>query len=276
MGSWQLVRPIGRGAWTVVYRAKPADSASPGEGDYALKTLALGFEKDRLGMQLLQREAFVARQVQHAHLTTVLASELDAPPYHLVTPFYHGLTLSQSLASGERFPTPHALWIARQVAEALAALHAAGWLHLDVNPANVIVAATGHATLIDLGLARRIEETAAMRSVVGTPSHMPPEAFQSALKLTPAADAYGLGVMLYQLLVGTLPFEDDDPMQLAAAHLETPPPSLRERLPHVPTRLARLLRRLLSKEPLRRPAMDELIATLADFEIETFAERMVA
>jgi serine/threonine-protein kinase len=276
VGNWILRRPVGHGAWTVVFRAYPANSQLAGEGDYAVKMLAAGFEKDRTGMQLLQREAFVARQVQHKHLTTVLASELDAPPYYLVSPYYEGVVLSQSIAGGRRFTTPHALWISRQLAEALCALHAAGWLHLDVNPANVIVSSTGHATLIDLGLAQRIDERTAQRMLVGTLSHMAPETFQSQLKVSPAADIYGLGVVLYQLLVGALPFEDDDPMLLAAAHVETPPPALRERLPQVPTRLARLLRRMLSKEPLRRPAMDELIATLADLEIETFAERMVA
>src|SRR5690242_10343619 len=94
IGHWKLKRRIGHGAWTIVYRAEPAGHAG-GDGDYAVKLLAAGFEKDRIGMQLLQREAFVARQVQHEHLTTVLASELDSPPYHLVFPYYQGVTLAQ-------------------------------------------------------------------------------------------------------------------------------------------------------------------------------------
>lgn len=276
LGAWQLLREIGRGAWTIVYQARPINRHT-GAGDYALKVLAPEFADDRQAKAMLQREARVARQVTHPHLTTVLSSELDKPPHYLVTPYYAGATLKQTLELGERLPTPHALWIVRQTAEALSALHDAGWLHMDINAGNILVAATGHATLIDLGLARRLEDEASTKQcIAGTPACMAPELFQANMTLSPAADIYSLGVVLYQLLVGTLPFEDDDPMQLVAAHLETPPPSLRQRLPHVPTRLARLVRRLLAKEPLRRPAIDELIATLADLEIETFAERLVA
>jgi hypothetical protein len=80
--------------------------------------------------------------------------------------------------------------------------------------------------------------------------------------------------VLYELLVGTRPFTDDDPLELMSAHLETPPPALRERMPHLPTRAVRLVRRMLAKEPLRRPCIGELIETLMALEIDTFAERV--
>jgi serine/threonine protein kinase len=276
LGSWELLAEIGRGAATIVYRARPK-GCETSAGDYALKLLAPEFASDRLARSLLQREAHVAQQVTHPHLTTVLHSSLEGPPHYVVTPYYAGATLAQTVEVDERLPTPHALWIVRQAAEALAALHDAGWLHLDVSAGNVIVAATGHATLLDLGLARRLDEQRTTHDpLVGTPASMAPEMFQAGGALTPATDVYSLGVILYQLLVGSLPFADDDPMQLVAAHLETPPPALRQRLPHVPRRLARLVRRMLAKEPLRRPSVEELVATLADLEIETFAERLVA
>lgn len=276
LGAWELLGKIGRGAWTTVYQARAWDSGAT-EGDYAVKVLDGEFEHDRQAMAMLQRETFVARQVNHPHLTTVLAADLEGKPRYIVTPFYAGATLSSTIALGTRLPTPHALWIVRQIAEALVALHYAGWLHLDVNSANIVVAPSGHATLIDLGLARRVDDAVTGKdALIGTPACMAPELFQGTLALTAAVDVYSLGVVLYQLLVGTLPFEDDDPMQLVAAHLETPPPSLRQRLPHLPTRLARLVRTMLSKEPLRRPGVEELIVRLAELEIETFAERLVA
>src|SRR5215210_4456563 len=91
--AWELVRELGRGASTVVYRARPAGGV--GEGDYALKMLAVDCQHDRQAMQMLQREAYVARQVQHAHLTTVLASELETPPYCLAMPLFEGATLKK-------------------------------------------------------------------------------------------------------------------------------------------------------------------------------------
>jgi serine/threonine-protein kinase len=103
---------------------------------------------------------------------------------------------------------------------------------------------------------------------------MAPELFTPDLPVTFAADVYSLGVLAYQLLVGTLPFEDDDPLGLVTAHLESPPPDPRRKLPHLPSRAARLVRRMLAKEPLRRPSMEELIDLLTALEIETFAQRM--
>lgn len=274
LGAWELVREIGHGATTIVYQARPAGSAATG-GDYIVKTLAPASQTDALAIAWLQREAFVARQVAHPHLGTILASEFERRPAYVVAPYYAGSTLEQLLAANQRFPTPHALWITRQVAEALAALHAAGWLHGDMSTANVLVSPEGHTTLIDLGFARRIDEPAPRDALLGTPTHMAPELFKSP-QTTLAADVYSLGVVLYELLTGNLPFEDDDPLALVAAHLDAPPPALRQQLPHVPTRLARLVRRMLAKEPLRRPGADEVVALLTDLEIETFAERLVA
>src|SRR5690606_1584432 len=109
-------------------------------------------------------------------------------------------------------------------------------------------------------------------SLAGTPAYMAPELFQAHSEQTPAVDIYSLGVMLYELLVGTLPYEDDDPLELVNAHLAALPPNLRQRLPNLPSRVARLVRQMLAKEPQRRPGTEELIARLTDLEIETFAE----
>lgn len=275
IGGWQIAQLVGRGAWTDVYRARPAGASGDSPADYAVKVLRSEFQKDRQAIGMLQREAFVARQVSHPHLATVLQSHVEEGPYYLVSPYLSGVTLKQLLATGKRLAVPHALWMVRQTAEALACLHEAGWLHADVNPANAIVARSGHVTLIDLGLARKLEGEASIsrQTLCGTPAYMAPELFQPSQTLTTAVDVYSLGVMLYEVLVGSLPFEDEDPMGLVNAHLETPPPGLRQKLPHVPTRVARLVRRMLAKEPLRRPAIDELIATLAMLEIDTFSER---
>lgn len=274
--NWELVRLVGRGAGTEVFQARPWGSPPDSPADYALKRLRPEFARQAWAIAMLQREAFLAGQVAHPHLLSVLAAEVDAPPHFVVSPFVAGASVKQSLAAGTRLPTPHALWIVRQTAEALHALHEAGWLHRDVNPANVLVSPGGHATLIDLGLARRIAEKPlpGQDAIVGTPAYMAPELFQANFEQTPAIDIYSLGVMLYELLVGTLPYEDDDPLELVNAHLSALPPNLRQRLPHLPSRVARLVRQMLAKDPLRRPGSEELLARLTDLEIETFAERL--
>jgi serine/threonine-protein kinase len=251
-------------------------SAAKSPADYAVKLLRPEFAREKFAITMLQRESFMSGQVSHPHLMSVLAAEVDAPPHFVVSPYLPGATIQESLAAGARFPTPHALWLVRQTAEALGALHEAGWLHCDVNPANVLVSPGGHATLIDLGLARRVPEKQlpGQEMVAGTPAYMAPELFQSPGELTAAVDIYSLGVMLYELLVGTRPYEDDDPLDLVNAHLAALPPNLRQRLPNLPSRVARLVRNMLAKDPLRRPAADELVARLTDLEIETFAERL--
>ena len=91
----------------------------------------------------------------HPHLIAVLSAQLETAPHYLVMPLLQGATLRTVLAACGPLPTPHALWIVRQIAESLAALHEAGWIHADVKPGNIHVSPSGHATLIDLGFALR-------------------------------------------------------------------------------------------------------------------------
>jgi serine/threonine-protein kinase len=228
-------------------------------------------------LELLAREARVGRKVAQSNLVPILAANLDDPPYFVVMPLLEGRTLAREIAGGQRPTLPLALWIARQVAEALEALDAAGWMHADVKPSNIFVSPTGHATLIDLGLARRRGENTPLcsRPIAGTLAYMAPEMILSTLAADTRSDLYSLGVTLFELLTGRLPFNGSDAAQLAAQHCQELPADLRILAPHLPTRVARLVRQMLAKEPLRRPQTPlELVERLTALEIETFAERV--
>ena len=277
IGPWQLVRLVGVGHWTEVFQARPSAGDNTDAADYTLKLLKAEFQHDPTAIELLQREAFVAAQVRNPHLATILSAHVERAPRFVVLPFMPGATIEQAIAVAGHINVPHALWLARQVAEGLRALHAGGWLHGDVKPANILVSETGHATLLDLGFARRIPAASPNDDLLAASlSYAPPEAFNPNVPFSPASDIYSLGITLFEMLTGQRPFPEDDACELAAAHLVKPLPDPRAWRPQLPSRVLRLLRRMLAKEPLRRPSVDELIDWLVELEVEALDERVAA
>jgi serine/threonine protein kinase len=271
LGQWQLTRLIGRGRWTCVYRACPLNTAEALAGDFAVKLVSPSWEKDPLARALLEREALVSREVQHPQLITILADHSDGNPPYLVGPYLEGASLRQVIDCGPR-PLGQSLCIVRQLADALAALHTAGWLHGDVKPENVRLSPSGHATLIDLGLARALgsEECLTEHAIAASIPYASPETFSPADRLTAASDLYSLGILLLELLTGGLAGELG-PAEIARMHRREVPPDLRDIVPSASSELAALVRRLLAKDPLRRPDAAELVRELANAEIDAFA-----
>lgn len=276
IGQWRLTRLIGRGRWTDVYRACPVDAEDLLDGDFAVKLARPEWVDDPLVRTLLEREALVSREVQHPQLIAILADHSDGDPAYLVGPYLEGAALRQVIDCGPR-PLGQSLSIVRQLAEALAALHSAGWLHGDVKPENVRLSPAGHATLIDLGLARVLgsAECLTEHAIAASLPYAAPETFSAADRLTAASDVYSLGIMLLELLAGGLGGELS-PVEIAAMHRREAPPDLREIAPSAPAELAALVRRLLAKEPLRRPDAAELVRELANAEIAAFAAWQVS
>jgi serine/threonine-protein kinase len=271
-----LVEFAALGSLARVYRARPAETPSDRPATYAVKILRREWQDDAHAIWLLQREALVGQSISHPHLVPVLAAAVLEPPRLLVMPWLEGASLQVRLAAGEEFDVPTALWIARQTAEALDALHAAGWMHGDVSPGNIHVSSAGHVTLLDLSFARRKDEagSAVDRPIMGTASYLAPEYFTSSLRADIRSDIYSLGAVLFEVLSGQLPFAGKNLAELATQHRQAAPPALATLAPHVPGEVAALVRRMLAKQPLRRPQSPrELIDRLATLEIATFSER---
>jgi len=279
IGRWQIVQLLGKGPWSRVYRAKPVGSDVEAHTDYAIKVARQDADADgATAVRLIRREASVGLAVAHPHLTCVLSSHVSQSPHYVVMPYLKGVTLEAALDEAGSVLTPHALWIARQTAQAIGALHEYGWLHSDVKPHNIFVSQGGRVTLLDLGLARRIghAECASDGPLVGTLAYAAPEAFSSVEEAGPSSDIYSLGVTLFRMLTGTLPFAGSAAKDLAAAHLNSTPPDPRQFNPQLPIRVVRLIRRMLAKQPLSRPPAAELVAWLAELEIDTLDERFAA
>ncbi|HEX4130030.1 MAG TPA: serine/threonine-protein kinase [Pirellulales bacterium] len=275
LGRWELVQLSAEGALSHVHRARPAESAGNGPCRYALKRLKPEWEADEAAIGLLRREAVVGTTVQHRSLVPVLDAQVERAPYWVVMPWLEGITLAELLRCGP-LDHPVAYWYARQVAEALEALHAAGWMHGDVKPSNMIVSPEGHLTLVDLGFARRRGDHrwTLDEGGLGTPQYLAPEAVTSAVRPDIRSDLYSLGVMLYEMLVGRRPFEAADAAELVRLHRENRPRPLQSLVPQVPRAAAELVMSMLAKEPLRRPQTPrEVIDALVSLEVETFAAR---
>ncbi len=254
IGNWQLAELLGEGRWCKVYRAarNPRPDAP---ADYAIKLAKPAATPDALAVRLLQREAVVARVVSHPNLTCILSARVHRSPQYVVMPYLEGQSLEAALGLRQRLLCGEAIRIARQTAEAMAALHAEGWAHSDVKPGNIFVGSTGHVTLLDLGLARRLgrPEGAEASTLAGTLAYTAPESFSSLAELGPAIDVYSLGVTLYRMVTGVLPFPQTDPAALAAAHLHHAPPDPRLFHRALGDGVTHVLDRMLDKQPDAAP-----------------------
>ena len=274
--QWELVEFVGLGSLAHIYRARPFGTPADRPATYAVKMLRPCWEDDGQAIRLLQREALVGRSVSDPHLVPILAAYVLEPPRLLVMPWLDGASLATRIADGQQFGVPEALWFVRQTAEALDALHTAGWLHGDVTPGNIHVSSTGHVTLLDFNFARRSHETgsAVDRPIMGTCGYLAPEYITSTLQPDIRSDIYSLGVVLFEILSGRRPFLGETLAQLATQHRQAAVPDLARLAPHVPREVVHLVRQMMAKEPLRRSQTPrELIDRLVALEIATFSER---
>jgi len=260
-----------------IFRAAAAGDLGP--GCYVLKTCSSTPSQAAIGGSLLKRETAVATEVNHPSLIPVLASSSYGQKPHLVLPYLEGITLRQLFDSNlvgpsslVRLPVSYALCIIRQLASALAALHAAGWLHGQVFPRHVMMSPQAHATLIDLTQCRRLDsgECDLDGTIPAAPEYAPPESF-SRSRLTAAADVYSLGVVLFEAIAGRRPFAASSPRAWTIAHRREAPPDIRAIRADASLEVGELVRGMLAKEPLRRPSADQIVRWAAELEIEELA-----
>jgi serine/threonine protein kinase len=276
LGQWELVEKAAEGKLADIYIARPMGGKGPANSAYAIKVLRPEWESDPRAVATIRREAQVGRLVSHPRLISILSAGVQSPPYYVVMPWLTGATLADRLAREGSLDVPEALWIARQAADALDALHTANWIHGDVKPSNIFISPEGHATLLDLGFARQSgqEEPTLERCIAGTGHYLAPEAFSAAFRTDIRSDLYSLGVTLYEMLCGEPPFDGSSAGELARQHRQARPPRLEEAAQSLPPDAALLLRQMLAKEPLRRPSTPrEVVDRLVRAEIATLAER---
>ncbi len=290
--QWELVELAGEGSLAKVYRARPIVGGTvpvfvagghkngsvpvlPSPA-YAVKMLRPEWQDDHDAIGILQREALAGAHVLHPHVVPLLAAHVLDAPRLLVMPWLDGATLKERLAAGEQFEISRALWMARQVAEALGGFHSVGWMHGDVTPGNIHLSPSGHVTLLDLSFARRQEDTgsAADRPIMGTCNYIAPEQLTSALRSDIRSDIYSLGAVLFEVFSGRPPYQARDLADLATQQRQSAAPDLCRLSPDLPRDVFALVRQMLARDPLRRPQSPrELLGRLIALEIAAFNAR---
>jgi serine/threonine protein kinase len=253
MGRYQLERELGKGAMGVVYQGR-----DPKIGRIvAIKTMALS--EEFVGKALADarerffREAQTAGRLQHPNIVTIYDAGEDHELAYIAMEFLNGQDLTHYCKGGQLLPVSTVLSIVARVAEALGYAHKQQVVHRDIKPANIMFDREHDAVKVtDFGIAR-ITDASKTRTglVLGTPSFMSPEQL-TGKKVDGRTDLYSLGVMLFQLLTGVLPFRAESMADLMHKIANEEAPSLRSVRPDLPQRLASLVARLLSKRPEAR------------------------
>jgi serine/threonine protein kinase len=270
--GYHLLQRLGGGPMTAVYAAR--DGAT--DASCAVKVVRQDWEDQATAVKLLQREARAGLGVRHPHLVRVRDAHVTHPPYFLVMDLLPGESLRRRLRREYRLPVTDAVWVARQTAEALAALHRAGFLHGDVKPDNVRLTGDGTAVLLDLGFAHRPGENAAfLRAgyVLGTANYLAPEQCDPDPSAGPASDLFSLGVMLFEMLTGRLPYPPGSLRQTFRRHRCDPPADIRRSAGSLPGALVAVVERLLAHRPEDRPRAAAVVQQLIRLEIATLRRR---
>ena len=249
---YEVKEILGAGGMGVVYRALDRELQEP----VAIKTLKPEAMLDASALERFKQEIRLARKIAHCNVVrTYDLGELNGM-YYLTMEYVEGTSLKSLIQNRGKLPLTVTLTVGKQLCRALEVAHQEGIIHRDIKPQNMVVEPSGFLKVMDFGIARLVNPpkgkglTAAGTSI-GTPDYMSPEQLSGA-ELDARSDLYSAGVVLFECVTGTLPFEADTTWALVAKHIEEQVPDPRTRNPDVPELLARVILKAMAKEPEQR------------------------
>ena len=265
-GRYEVLERLGGGGMGVVYRARDVRLGRP----VALKFLPPHLSADARLRARFEHEARTASALNHPNICTIYeigetepAAGAETGQLYIAMALYEGETLKKRIERGP-LPAPEALSIAAQLAQGLASAHAAGIVHRDVKPANILLTRQDHAVILDFGLAKRGDvRLTRTGTTLGTVAYMSPEQTRGDA-LDHRTDLWSLGIVLYEMLTGRRPFEGDYDQAVAYAILHEAVPPLRSIRPELPEGAEHVVALCLEKDPaFRYASMDDLADDLA-------------
>jgi serine/threonine-protein kinase len=258
-GRYELEELVGSGGMSTVYRARDRTL----DRTVALKVLALQYTDDADHIERFSREARTVASLSHPNIVTLIDRGEHDGRLFIVFEYVEGDNLKRRIQKAGPAPVDEALRLVIQVARALSYAHAQGLVHRDVKPQNVLLNGHGQAKVTDFGIARSLEVHGMTQTgtVLGSSEYISPEQAQGR-SVDERTDVYSLGVVLYELLTGSVPFTGENFVAVAMRHINEPAPSVLERRPDVPLRVAEAVDRALQKDP------DDRFPTMAAFGTE--------
>lgn len=252
VGSYRIIEKLGQGGMATVFKAYHPSL----DRFVAIKVLHPAFKEDPQFLERFQREARVVARLEHPNIVPVYDfAEQEGQPY-LVMKFIEGETLKARLIRSPLLKK-EAYKTIKAVGNALTYAHNQGVLHRDIKPSNILIAEDGQVYLTDFGLARMAEAGASTLTgdqLMGTPHYISPEQARGEKKLNACTDIYSFGIVLYEIVVGRVPFSADTPFSIIHDHIYTPLPLPSEVNPKVPLGIQQVLLKALAKDPEDRYA----------------------
>ncbi len=261
---YQLLDPLGKGGMAVVYLARDLML----ERLVAVKVLREDYSGDPAFQERFRQEAKAAANLSHPNIVTMHDFGLDNGQLFLVMEYVPGTDLKTLIKQRGRFSPEEALPLLIQACAGIGYAHRAGLVHCDVKAQNMLVTPDMRLKVADFGIARAlstIHPDEQSDVVWGSPQYFAPEQASGAAP-APASDVYSLGIIMYEMLTGSLPFQATTAIDLARLHVEEEPPLLSEMIPDISPTLEQILTKVLSKEPSQRyRTADQLGRVLLNF-----------
>ena len=245
---YRLERKLGSGGMADVWLAEDQELGRK----VAVKILHERYANDEQFVERFRREATHAAGLSHPNIVSIFDRGVSSGSYYIVMEYVEGRTLKELIVTRGPCPVPVAISYTRQILAALRYAHRNGIIHRDIKPHNVIVDREGRVKVADFGIARAgASEMTEAGSIVGTAQYLSPEQARGA-PVDESSDLYSTGVVLYELLTGTVPFTGETPVEIAMKHLSQAPEAPSRRAPEIPRDLDLVVLRALAKEPADR------------------------
>ena len=263
LDEYQIITLLGQGGMARVYLGRDVRL----KRYVAIKVIDRPYRSDEQYIQRFEREAQAVAQLEHPHIVRLYRYGETDELFYMAMQYVEGADLAAILASykaeGTLIPPGDALRIVKQVAQALDYAHSRGVIHRDVKPANIVLDKSGTAYLTDFGLAL-FAESGTVGETFGTPQYIAPEQARSSSRAVPQSDLYALGIALYEMFSGELPFSGGPPLEVALRQIREEPRPPREVRPDLSPEVEAVILKALAKEPSQRYQSGAALVTALD------------